>query len=1361
MMGDSSEDLINDSDQRLADQLGKIADEMADRLADHQRVELSDYIKRYPELADMLPGIYSSVRGLSSWLDSDDSSADSAENLSLGDFRLSREIGRGGMGIVYEAEQLSLRRPVAVKVFPFASVLEPNKLQRFKNEALAAATLDHPHIVPVLAVGVERGTHFYAMRLIQGTSLANAIREFHSESHRVGPQPKRRGFADKASDANGDRGETLGIVQDSTLDSRSSNERSQYQKQVATWIRDVAEALHYAHSLGIVHRDVKPANLLIDDQQKVWVTDFGLATGVIEATMTLTGDLLGTLPYMSPEQVSGKRQLVDERTDIYSLGVTLYEALSGQKPFVTDNRSELIQLIGNTEPRIPSPTQRLLSSDLVNVTLKAMAKDPRERYGTAKELADDLSRFLDGKPVVARRPSVLDRSIRWVKRNRTVSVATAIVFACLAFATTNSQLSSLRIRKTSAELNHHLYVADVSLAAEALEQQNVVQARELLSHHIPQAGDRDLRGFAWHFLWNKVNPAEQSFDAHNLAVSSIDWSPDGKEILSASGDGRIFAWDPENGNILRRMPKWPTPVSCLRYTPAGDRVAIVDTDGKLAILNSVSGEVLASINAHIGDVAVVSFSADGALIATAGLDDGRIRAFDAATLERKFDVASHGQVNSVAFYDGGKRLASSGSDKRIRLWELGSTEPIKEFSLTTSDRIRGIAISPDGESLVANVGRGQLRKYVLPKFTEPTEWNISGDRFYEVQFSPDGRYVVACGKDRLTRIVDVNTGEVLRTLAGHDRRVFAASFSPDGAKVATASADATCLVYDISKKNDEVLYQNDDVVGTTAAVSNDGRWLTFENGRGDWYVRDNSSGEVKLLPGTHLESNRLSASYSADGSLLATTGGPVISWGATRATEISSSSEPFSMDLDFDGDLDRVTMIAPHGRLIWQKQVEGGKFSAVRILPIRDSRIAQAQIQVDGNGSWESVGMTTWTFQSFIGSEGNIERTWPRLSPVDAKLLCIENESNKQFMIRAVNHEFLELHTNHDGQPNSVTKLPISAAGPMLIVSADIDADDNEDLVVVRPQHGTLEWYSRSGAEEFASRGVIIDSLVQPKIVFAEDIDEDGLPDLVTSDGGQVVWLRSFRGDGFASPQPLEKPLQKLKAAISPLANVAVWDTTSGELTATLLPLEHNPRSVALSPAGKLVATCGDGGHVRIRERDSGDQLAVIEVPDDPQLESLEFSPDGKKLAICHGDDCLLWNVADGMLDATLRGHESTVQRAVFSNDGKLLATLSNDFTIALWNALTGRRLRTIYGFNDRTRCACFAPDDQTLVVGTRNGALYLFDVESGQKLCTVARFGGAGVEAVCFPGEHELLAVIIDNRSRMLQLMSFEAVGG
>jgi serine/threonine protein kinase len=327
----------------------------------------------------------------------------------LGDFRLVREIGRGGMGIVYEAEQVSLNRRVAVKVLPFAAALDPKQLHRFKNEAQTAALLHHPNIVPVHAVGSESGVHYFAMQLIQGQSLSAFIDERQpEESH--------------------DRKETVLTHRFARNDKSNSTARD---ARIAELGMRAAQALEYAHQQGVVHRDIKPANLLLDERDELWITDFGLAMFQTSPSVTITGELVGTLRYMSPEQALAKRGLIDHRTDIYSLGATLYELLTLQPIFAGQEGQELLWQIAYQEPIPPRSLDHTIAVDLETILMKAMAKNPAERYASAGELADDLQRFLEHKPILARRPTFVDKAAKWARRHRTLVVGGVTGFLLL------------------------------------------------------------------------------------------------------------------------------------------------------------------------------------------------------------------------------------------------------------------------------------------------------------------------------------------------------------------------------------------------------------------------------------------------------------------------------------------------------------------------------------------------------------------------------------------------------------------------------------------------------------------------------------------------------------------------------------------------------------------------------------------------------------------------------------------------------------------------------------------------------------------------------------------------------------------
>jgi serine/threonine protein kinase len=360
----------------------------------------------------------------------------------IGDYRIVRRLGRGGMGVVYEAEQLSLHRRVALKVLPVASVLSHMGLKRFRNESQAAAQLKHPHIVPVYSVGVDRGTHFYAMQLVEGRTLAEVVTALQSEQHPApapdevlmqGNAPAAEALARTLTTGPAASGKGVSAYEpppesSGSGRSRSSTSRPAFFQAVAQLGIQSAEALHHAHEQGIVHRDVKPSNLILDERGHLWVTDFGLAlirTG--GEHLTLPGDLLGTARYMSPEQVQALALTVDHRTDVYSLGVTLYELLTLQPAFEAPTREQVLRQIVERDPQPPRRINPRIPRDVETIVLKAMAKAPEERYQTAAALAEDLQRFLADEPVLARRPTLVQRAEKWCRRHRPLVWAAGVV----------------------------------------------------------------------------------------------------------------------------------------------------------------------------------------------------------------------------------------------------------------------------------------------------------------------------------------------------------------------------------------------------------------------------------------------------------------------------------------------------------------------------------------------------------------------------------------------------------------------------------------------------------------------------------------------------------------------------------------------------------------------------------------------------------------------------------------------------------------------------------------------------------------------------------------------------------------------
>ncbi len=508
-----------------------LAAEFVERQRRGEDPSVSEYAAKHPELADQIRELFPTIAAMERLKINKEQSGSGRASLGattlerLGDFRIIRELGRGGMGIVYEAEQESLGRRVAVKVLPTQSLLEPKHVYRFQREAQAAAKLHHTNIVPVFGVGEQEGFHYYVMQLIRGVGLDEVLSHMRDAASGDGPASQssddrpahREGLTARiarvllsgsAGRPRADRpGEDdSGVPRERATHGSASSEDARpsahsrtvagntasasqvappsdpcsaqpnvaataaagpaYWASVARIGIQAADALAYAHQQGTLHRDIKPGNLLLDSQGVTWVADFGLAKVLHEQAASQTAGITGTLPYMAPEQFSGR---ADARSDIYGLGLTLYELLTLQPAYDDSDRSQLIRRITTGELTRPRKRAPEIPPDLETIVLKAAALEPERRYQSARELADDLRCFLEDRPIQARRATPIERAWRWCRRNRAVASLSALaltllvmvaVVATVGFVRTRSALEGQARQREKAEAN-----ADLALQA--------------------------------------------------------------------------------------------------------------------------------------------------------------------------------------------------------------------------------------------------------------------------------------------------------------------------------------------------------------------------------------------------------------------------------------------------------------------------------------------------------------------------------------------------------------------------------------------------------------------------------------------------------------------------------------------------------------------------------------------------------------------------------------------------------------------------------------------------------------------------------------------------------------------------------
>ena len=654
----------------------------------------------------------------------------------FGDYELLEEIGRGGQGVVYRARQKSLKRTVALKVIGLGHWATEAHLKRFRREAEAAASLDHPNILPIYEVSEgEHGLQFFSMKFAPGGSLLDAAPALRND-------PRRS----------------------------------------AALMAKVARAVYYAHGHGILHRDLKPGNILLDDRGEPMVSDFGLAK-LIEPDSNLTQSVvtMGSPNYMAPEQAAGHSREATTAVDVYSLGAILYELLTGRPPFQAESTGKTIRLVLEIDPISPVVHNPSLPPDLATICLKCLEKEPARRYASAELLAEELDRFCRGEPILARPVGWAERSWRWCRREPALAGLAAALVVVLIIGFTGV------VWKWRGEVSQREFAQQENQRAQrAVTRLEIERAESLL-----EAGDSS-RGLAYLARLLRQQPtnrvvAERLMSALSYRSFCLPVAPlrHGKALHSLTGQQKEWVRRNEFFPFF-----FPGSVAMADFSPDSWRVVTASEDGTARLWNALTGEPLGDPMRHEAEVLWAQFSSDGQRIVTASVD-GSARIWRADTGQLAAPPLRHRDiVHFAAFSPDGQKVVTASRDHTVRIWNAQTGQPIG-LPLIHPKPVHSACFSPDGSRILTADESDHARlwdertgtviaaadHYVFPVEPAPFPW-----------FSPSGEQVVTFRRHQAF-LRNPRSEMVVLARLQHDSFVLSATYSPDGQRIATASAD--------------------------------------------------------------------------------------------------------------------------------------------------------------------------------------------------------------------------------------------------------------------------------------------------------------------------------------------------------------------------------------------------------------------------------------------------------------------------------------------------------------------------------------------------------------------------------------------
>jgi len=1064
----------------------------------------------------------------------------------FGPYELLEEVARGGMGIVYKARQTQINRVVALKVIAAGQFASPGFVERFRTEAEAVASLDDPHIVPIYEVGECEGQGFFSMRFVEGGSLAQRI------SDRKSPLSNR---------------------------------------EAVELLAKVSRAVHHAHQRGILHRDIKPGNILLDAKGEPHLTDFGLAKLVAkDSTLTRTVAMMGTPSYMSPEQARGEARQLTTAVDVYGLGAVFYESLTGRPPFAGGTTMETVRRVLEQEPARPRALSPSVGHDLETICLKCLEKVPASRYGSAEALAEDLERWLNHEPILARRATPLERLAKWMRRNPKVAALTVLlnvvfVVGLAGILTMSVRLASANFEKTQSNIRLAKDLRDFEwqkldeLATSGKRDDALATLSDSLRHN-PNDRVAATRLISMMSVCNFALPAGPPM-RHGAAVNIVVLSADGRRAVTAADDGKARIWDLQTGRVLATLIH-PLKVTVAAF--AADEAFVLTTciDGTFRLWNSGTASVVFEFPK----------APDCRIPQTLSNDRKRVALLETDTSVQVWDLLGHqrlggafempGLVNASVFGQDPGTIALASEDGTVSV-RTGESYQTIALQLKLPKGVTLLKFSPDGSRLAAAWG-GWITLWDSGSWTKLKEFQADDTQILWLEFAPDGSRCVTMAYDRPLKIWEVASGQAVGQPIDAERPFAYFVISSDGKRLATRSQGGAARIWDaLTGLPVSEPFEHEGPI-TDLRFDPRGQFLITASQDGTAQVWDVETGRPGGLSLKTTDPYPC-ACFSLDGRLVVRT--------SEQRAEV------------FDGQTGE-----PRGK----PMVHAGQIYRMKLSP-DGKKLATA--------AWDNTGRV-WDFQTG-------EPLTPPLKH-RRRLYAIAFSPNGRFVATASEDATARLWDAATGQP----------IGPSLAHEGEVldvyFSPDSRALLTASTDGTARLWSTDQGAPLWPQ------PLRHKGIVWTAEFSPDGRRIATASaDKSALVWDAQSR-------LPLTRPMLhergvsgahfspdgKWVLTFSSDGTARVWDARSGEPVSQPMRHKGSLADAVFSPDGRWVFTGSHDGVARLWDARTGYPLSEP-LQHTGEITCIQFSPDGRRcLSIASLDALRLWAAMDSPVPVPL-----------------------------------------------------------------------------------------------------------------------------